>query len=401
VRPGERRLDWLVREERQTVNPVDIASDSAFHYSIPALDELGDGQYEPVSEIGSAKLLLSGGEVLISKLNPRLPRVMVAEAHEKPTVASTEFIALRPGKDIDHRFLVYWLTSDSVRQLLESATLSVTRSQQRVRPEILTKSWVAIPSLEEQRVIADFLNIETARIDALISKKRQLQGRLTERLRAMVEGRLSASQDRCIALGRFVTSLTQGVSPQAGGRPAEFGERGLLKLSAVKNGEFDPSENKVLDVGMVENGLTATKGDLLVTRANTPEYVGDVCCVPADFPNLVICDLIYRVRLDKRLLPEFATLALMSSGSRGLLSSIARGTSQSMVKLRGEDIKNLRIPVPSLADQRRVVSEAHAARAAWSRISRQLRRQISLLVEHRQALITAAVTGELDILRAA
>ncbi len=110
------RLDWLATEERSAINPTEISADTVFHYSIPALDEVGDGRLEPPDEIGSGKLLLSGGEVLISKLNPRLPRVLLAEAHDVPTLASTEFIALRPGPNIDERFLRYWLGSEPLRQ---------------------------------------------------------------------------------------------------------------------------------------------------------------------------------------------------------------------------------------------------------------------------------------------
>jgi len=180
------RLDWLALEERGAVNPAEISADTVFHYSIPALDEIGDGRLEPPDEIGSGKLLLSGGEVLISKLNPRLPRVLLAEAHDVPTLASTEFIALRPGPNVDERFLRYWLGSEPLRQMLNGATMSVTRSQQRVRPEVVTKSWLRVPSIDDQRAIADYLDRETARIGALIEKKQRMIRLLEERFESAV-----------------------------------------------------------------------------------------------------------------------------------------------------------------------------------------------------------------------
>ena len=63
--------------------------------------------------------------------------------------------------------------------------MSVTRSQQRVRPDVLTKMWVRFPTVAGQRAIADYLDTETARIDALIAKKRRLSDRLGERLRCV------------------------------------------------------------------------------------------------------------------------------------------------------------------------------------------------------------------------
>jgi len=180
------RLDWLTSEERGAINPTEILADTVFHYSIPALDEIGDGRLEHPDEIGSGKLLLSGGEVLISKLNPRLPRVLLAEAHDVPTLASTEFIALRPGPNVDERFLRYWLGSEPMRQMLNGATMSVTHSQQRVRPEIVTKSWIEIPSIDDQRAIADYLDRETARIDALVERIDRQVALLRERRQALI-----------------------------------------------------------------------------------------------------------------------------------------------------------------------------------------------------------------------
>jgi len=180
------RLDWLTSKERGVVNPTEISADTVFHYSIPALDETGDGRLERPDEIGSGKLLLSGGEVLINKLNPRLPRVLLAKAHDIPTLASTEFIALQPGPNIDERFLRYWLGSEPQRQMLNSTTMSVTHSQQRVRPEIITKSWLMIPSIDGQHAIADYLDRETAHIDALIERIDRQVALLQERRQALI-----------------------------------------------------------------------------------------------------------------------------------------------------------------------------------------------------------------------
>ena len=68
-----------------------------------------------------------------------------------------------------------------------------------------------------------------------------------------------------------------------------------------------------------------------------------------------------------------------------------------MVKLRGEDIRATSIPVASIEVQRWIVKAADSARARHTQLVARLRWQIDLLQEHRQALITAAVTGELSI----
>jgi type I restriction enzyme S subunit len=267
----------------------------------------------------------------------------------------------------------------------------------RVNADDLGSIIVDLPTIRQQRAIADYLDIKTARVDALITKKRCMIELAGARYRSTLEQIFERLSSPTAALGRFVVSLTQGVSPQADNAPATTNEYGLLKLSAVKHGRYLPGENKALPSEfVVRPDLVPQRGDLMVTRSNTPAYVGDACVVDLE-ARVVLCDLIYRIRLNEHLIPQFAALALLRSGARRHLSSAARGTSQSMVKLRGEDIKATPIPVPPLAIQRGIVEEAAAAERIDSRLKGCLRRQIALLQEHQQALIAAAVTGEIEV----
>ncbi len=393
------RLDGVAQEVRETIDPQSLGDLEVDHYSIPALEATGHPDVVPANEIMSGKQRLRGGEVLVSRLNPRKARVLtVPTLGTRPALSSGEFIVLRPF-GVDPRFLTYLLLAESTRQFLDARVQSVTRSHQRVRPEHLTKMSVDLPDRSEQRTIVDFLDAETARIDAVIAKKRRLLQLLDERLTSERE-RLIGYQPsaRWAALGRFVSSITQGVSPQASNSPAEGAEWGLLKLSAVKRGRFLPGENKALPADFTfDHRLIPSPGDLLVTRSNTPSYVGDACAVTTDAGRVVLCDLIYRVRLRDGLLPEFAAQVLLTQKSRAHLSSNARGTSQSMVKLRGEDIKACPVPILSVTEQRRVLSEFETVGTLSAAVRARLVAQIDLMVEHREALITAAVTGELAV----
>jgi type I restriction enzyme S subunit len=257
---------------------------------------------------------------------------------------------------------------------------------------------VRLPGLAEQWEIASYLDAETARIDALIANKRQLRDLLDERWRSTIDTVIDDIPGPRVPLRRFVRLITQGVSPQAGNLPYSPGERGLLKLSAVRFGDFRPAENKELDADFDSARATVPiRGDLLVTRANTPDLVGDACAVRDPDPNVVLCDLIYLLRLDRRLTAEFVAYVLISTRSRRELSSLARGTSQSMVKLRSEDVVSVRVPAPSVRVQHEAVRRLDSRRNQVKGATDRLRRQIDLISEHRQALITAAVTGEFRV----
>lgn len=353
---------------------------------------LADPWDSPVEPPHAGVAEVEAGDVLFGKLRPYLAKVVHVT---RPAYASTELLCLRPNTATDPRWFFYRMIA---RPTVEwAAATSEGTKMPRTSWERLGEFHVHVPALSKQRAIADYLDTETARIDALIAKKRRLADLLRERARTQITELFDQVQAEEVHLGRFVTSLAQGESPHSDGRPAEGEERGVLKLSSVKDGLFQPFENKALPDGVAVDALTPATGDLLVTRANTPEYVGDACVVEMDFPYLVIPDLIYRIRLSPELDPEYAALCLRQPRQRGLLSAAARGTSQSMVKLRGDDIRSIPIPFPDFGTQRLIATQARAMRQSEEQLCSRLTRQIALLAEHRQALITAAVTGELEI----
>lgn len=293
------RLDSLARVVRDVVPIEAMAGRNVTHFSIPAYDEFGGPCREAGDDIGSAKTRLAGGEVLISKLNPRKPRVQIVGHIDTSDLAvcSGEFVALEPHA-IEPRYLRYALLSDGFRQELEARVQSVTRSQQRVNPKDITGAWIAVPNPSDQRGIADFLDAETARIDALVEARHRQRELLQERCAGEVANAVRRAGEH-VRLAKALISIEQGVSPQCEDRPAAPGEAGVLKLSAVKPGAFAPSKNKFLiDDGSLSR-FVVRDGDVLVTRANTPNLVGlaTVARLEKHMPTLLLPDLIYRLRL--------------------------------------------------------------------------------------------------------
>ncbi|MFE4384036.1 hypothetical protein ACFRPD_31290, partial [Streptomyces cyaneofuscatus] len=133
------------------------------------------------------------------------------------------------------------------------------------------------------------------------------------------------------------------------------------------------------------------------SRANTPALVGDAAVVGSDHAKLLLPDLIYRVVLSPGMDAKYVAQVALSGRVRTLIESVARGSSQSMVKLRGEDIKNWPIPAASSAQQAEVVKEIERETGVTERLRNATSSLIRLLAERRQALITAAVTGQFDV----
>ena len=346
-----------------------------------------------ISEVGlanSAAVLHPSGTVMVS----RTASIGFTCRIGRPMATTQAFAAWTPGPLVDSRYLLLVMKAlepEFCRLAYGSTHLTI------YMPDIESIQ-MPLPPLAAQRDTADYLDRDTARIDALVAAKQRMVVLLEERRQIRRDARLSSVSASMVKLGRFVESISQGVSPEAEARSIENGEWGVLKLSAVKAGRFVPLEHKTLPPNYVPHpSMVPRTGDLLVTRANTPPLVGDVCAVKTPFPRVILSDLIYVLRLRSGLDAEYAAQALLTRDARHQISGAARGTSQSMVKLRGEDVKAVVIPVPNRAIQRSLVAEIAREDFRLEKMMAALDRSIQLLRERRQALITAAVTGQLDI----
>ncbi|MEU4877265.1 restriction endonuclease subunit S [Streptomyces sp. NPDC021608] len=323
-----------------------------------------------------------------------IPDKGVAYYVEGPTWVNNHIHALR-ATGADGRFLAYALNC------VEYSTYLTGSTRDKLTQEDLKNIDVWFPPLEEQHRIADFLDAETARIDRIAVLQKRVFEQLTERDNALRDGlldRLIESEGE-IPLRRLISGIEQGASPQCDATPRESThEWGVLKLSAVKRGNFDPGENKRLpDDAVPSTAYEVRPGDFLVTRANTPTLVGDVAVVGQDTERLLLPDLIYRVRLANDNNAEFISQVALGRRLRSLIESVARGSSQSMVKLRGEDIKAWPIPRATRTQQDELVKAMHDGTAVTTQLNSLVRQQLALLAERRQALITAAVTGQFDV----
>lgn len=338
------------------------------------------------------------GDIVVNKLSAR-DGAFGRSPHDG--VISPAYWVLKPT-DVrtDTRYLHYLLHSDPY--LAEMGRLSKFMPPAQFDLAWDQFKWIRVParSAEEQRRIADFLDDQVARIDQAVVYSRDQVGLAREREEAMLDSQVEELGERFgwAAFGRFVTTIEQGWSPPCASEAAEPGEPAVLKLGAVRDGRFDFRQNKAFLRGTNPvQRYEVRPGDLLISRANTPELVGDVAVVADDVPaRLYLPDLLYRVQLRVND-PSFFALALRSRRVRGLLGVIARGTSGSMVKLRGEDLRALQVPVAPASERRQFGELGARSRQLTDSLADSLGARIRLFAERKRSLITAAVTGELDV----
>jgi type I restriction enzyme S subunit len=202
-----------------------------------------------------------------------------------------------------------------------------------------------------------------------------------------------------VPLRRLVTSIEQGWSPQCDDAVAEPDEWAVLKTSAVSTGEFTPTAHKRLPASIKPDVRYQIRdGDILLTRGSgSPDHLGVAALANVGNRHLLLSDLLYRIRVANGWSPEFVTLALRSMPVRGLMALSFRGQSGQTIKLRAEDVRSIEIPAVASGVQSKIAADLAAERAAIMDASQRISSSLSLLAERRQALITAAVTGEITV----
>lgn len=150
---------------KRTVNPASLGTSFVEHYSLPAFDQSGMPARESPAEIKSNKFLLDRPVVLLSKLNPRFPRVWnVSDLGDWPALSSTEFLVLEPSVSTNG---VLWaaISQPEFASALGAKVSGTSGSHQRVKPADALATFVIDPrALSDDRanVVTNCLDIAFA-----------------------------------------------------------------------------------------------------------------------------------------------------------------------------------------------------------------------------------------------
>ncbi len=132
------RLDQLTDHHTKSTSPARSPRLEYEHFSIPAYDAGQRPVIEPGTGIRSNKTVVLKDAVLLSKLNPRIPRVWVpADSTGRPQICSTEFLVFAPRPPANRSLLFTLFTDQRFRALLESFVTGTSKSHQRVPPKAL------------------------------------------------------------------------------------------------------------------------------------------------------------------------------------------------------------------------------------------------------------------------
>ncbi len=366
------------------------------------------------------KFSLKAGDTIITKDSETADDIAVAAyvPDDLPGVVCGYHLSMvRPKAGADGAFVKRLFDSSYAKSCFAVRANGLTRVG--LGQYALDNVELPLPPLPEQTAIAAFLDRETAKIDALVAEQRRLMELLKEKRQAVISHAVTKGlnpdapmKDSGIEwLGEVPAhwevkrvkhvscSISQGWSPQCEGFPADTeDEWAVLKVGCVNSGIFNPSENKVLPKHLTPvPELSISRDDLLISRANTRELVGSAAVAYRDFPKLMLCDKIYRLRTSNEVIPQFLCFYLRSGSARGQIELSATGASASMVNIGQGAVLELALPLPSPSEQKDIVTFLDTELSRFDTLITEGQRAIDLLQERRTALISAAVTGEIDV----
>ena len=434
---GEIPECWDVKRLRfvSESNPVPsefrgLPGDTAVSFvPMEAVGEYGGLNLESTKLIADVKAgytYFRDNDVVIAKITPCFENGKGALAEGLTNgiaFGTTELHVLRVNQTTDSRFAFYVTLSDAFRRNGEADMLGAG-GQKRISESFVRNYSLALPPLAEQRCVAAFLDRETARIDALVAKQERLIALLEERRMALITRAVTKGLDanvpmkdsgvewlgelpvhwKVARLRHVLTWIEQGWSPDCDNRVADDGEWGVLKAGCVNGGEFAESEHKALPANQLPlTHLQIERGDLLMSRASgSRELVGSVAVVKSCRPRLLLCDKVFRLHVDDGLVSRpFVAHTLNSRSARSQIESVLSGGSGLANNIAQGVVKDLILALPTQEEQKQIVSFVGNLSDQIDALASRIRTAITHLHELRTALISAAVTGKIDVREAA
>ncbi|MEU6598347.1 restriction endonuclease subunit S [Streptomyces flaveolus] len=410
------RLKDVTRINRRTL-PEQTDPDFRFKYiDISAVSSTGRISI-PEEEItfsaapSRARRLAPAGSVVVSTVRTYLRAIGAVPETQDPLVFSTGFAVLEAEADVDGRFLAHYCSSQPF--IDEVVARSTGVSYPAINPSEIGDLRIQVPSLAKQRRIADFLDVETGRIDALVEAQTHFMSRLAERRRAGIIAAVTGQGHENLRASKvpwlqtlptdwpevrlsLVARMGSGHTPSRS-HPEWWTDCTIpwITTGEVKQVRDDRVEDlyetreKISELGLANSAAELhPKGTVFLCRTASAGYSGVMGLDMATSQDFVTWTC------GPRLVPHYLLWCLRAMRP-DLLGRLAMGSTHKTIYV--PDLQMLRIPLPSVEEQERIVEEIRRQNARFDALTDRVRRQQELLRERRQALITAAVTGQFDV----
>ncbi len=325
---------------------------------------------------------------------------------------SSAYVMLAPVKQVEPGFFAWLFKSQSYIQALQ-ATTNLVRDGQALRFSNFCQVDIPIVPDKEQLAIASFLDSETAKIDALIAEQQRLIELLQEKRQAVISHAVTKGlnpnapmKDSGVEwLGevpehwtgcRFKHCLL-GLTDAEHKTCPDYseGEHLIIRTSNIRDGALVLDNAKYTDINGYKEWTarcTPQAGDIVFTR-EAP--AGEACIIPEGITACLGQRTVLMHPSPSRVIPEYLVSSIYSGAARTFVQNLSQGSTVSHLNM--SEIGNMPIALPPLEEQLCINKYTREEGRKFHELIQQAHSLINLLQERRSALISAAVTGQIDV----
>lgn len=400
LNPSKRETEHLPRELQVDFLPMEAVGTDG---------RISRAQKRPIETVIDGFTYFREGDVALAKITPCFENgkcAVMRDLAEGVGFGTTELIVLRPRPDqAVSEYLFYLLSSEPFRVLGESEMYGAG-GQKRVPDKFVRNFRIAFPPVPEQKQIADFLDHETTKIDALIEEQQRLIELLKEKRQAVISHAVTKGIDPDARMKDSGVEWLGKIPHHWDCKRAKFllqekdersesGKEELLTVSHL-TGITPRSEKQVymIQAESLENYKKVASGDIVINTMWA--WMGAMGC--SKFDGIVSPSYnVYRFQDGSAVNSGYFDRVVRTDEFRQYVASISQGVWQSRLRLYPEAFLNERLPVPEVEEQDAIVNYLERTEDLMGSLVDEAQRQIHLLQERRKALISAAVTGKIDV----
>lgn len=373
-----------------------------------------DDNFNVASEDLSGYQLVTEGCLVTNKMKAWQGSIAISRYRG---IVSPAYYVYRPLSSEHDQFLHYLLRSEPYIALYGRISKGVRVNQWDLEHEALRNIPLMLPDIETQKAIADFLDRETARIDQLIEKKQQLIGALKSARFSLISSALTVGLEAHPALiptgsshlpripkGWVLCRLKHLAKVRGGltlGRDVKPGEKSTatryLRVANVQAGWLDLSDVAEIEATQSEIARYALReGDVLMNEGGDNDKLGRGAVWGAAFEPCLHQNHVFAVRPHVRHHAEWISLATNAQYARDFFY-LHSNQSTNLASISKTNLEKFPIALPPMEELRRISAVVFKELERFSKISSNVALSVERLREHRSALITAAVTGQIDV----
>lgn len=389
------RLSWVAETiVPQRDKPTDLTGDVPWvrieDFNGKYISESHSGQGVNYDQIRSMPLRVFPPKTVVTSCSCTMGATAITT---RPLITNQTFIGLVPDESRLSADFLYYLMQAKSDELQALATGAI---QQYLSQDDFRSMRFALPPVSIQWRIADYLDRETAEIDAFIKDQERFKKLLLEHreaTRSSVIRRAAERQGAPHVRLKFLADVTVGIVVNPSSWYVE--EEGVPALRGLNVRPEEISTSELVQISQ-EGHIAHSKsrleaGDVVVVRTG---QAGAAAVIPEHLHDCNAIDLLI-VKPGDTLSSDFLSMYINSDVARGVISAQSVGAIQAHFNV--EALRNLSIPYLDLPQQLRLVATWKEESSAVELALRDVETSIQLAQERRSALISAAVTGQIDV----